>query len=140
MDAEIQKREGMDSRKDKKINQFFNKDKVNNKNPEVNIKDENSNEILNEDDKKELDKKESENEKNDIQNNKIEKSISDFSLEELLNFIKVKSKEFKYDIKVQDKDKDNYITLSQLLQIIQTHNKYFYIIRQLDKLKKPLKK
>ena len=141
MDEEIQKKEEIDSQKYDKINRnFIKEDKVNNKNPEINIKNENINKIQNEDDKKELDKKESENEKNDIQNNKIEKSISDFSLEELLNFIKVKSKEFKYDIKVQDKDKDNYITLSQLLQIIQTHNKYFYIIRQQDKLKKPLKK
>ena len=141
MDEEIQKKEEIYSQKYDKINRnFIKEDKVNNKNPEINIKNENINKIQNEDDKKELDKKESENEKNDIQNNKIEKSISDFSLEELLNFIKVKSKEFKYDIKVQDKDKDNYINLSQFLQIIQTHNKYFYIIRQLDKLKKPLKK
>ena len=51
----------------------------------------------------------------------IEKSISDYSLDELLNYIKVKSEEFKDEAQDKDKDieKNNYMTLNSTLAIIQ---------------------
>lgn len=149
MDAEIQKKEA------EKINQTLDKGMINNKNPEVNIKDENINEIQNEDDKNKLDKIKLENEKGKIQENEIkisgayiqndniEKSISDYSLDDLLNYIKVKSEEFKDEPKIQDKDKDieknNYMTLNSTLTMFQMHNRFFLILQQLDKYKDTIK-
>ena len=139
------------------MQQTLNKDIINNKNPEVNIKGENTNEIQNEDDKNKLDKIELENEKDiikeneikindaDIQNDNIEKSISDYSLDELLNYIKVKSEEFKDEAQDKDKDieKNNYMTLNSTLAIIQMNNglnnRFFLILQQLGKYKDTIK-
>ena len=143
--------------KTEKMQQTLNKDIINNKNPEVNIKGENTNEIQNEDDKNKLDKIELENEKDiikeneikingaDIQNDNIEKSISDYSLDELLNYIKVKSEEFKDEAQDKDKDieKNNYMTLNSILAIIQMNNglnnRFFLILQQLGKYKDTIK-
>ena len=143
--------------KTEKMQQTLNKDIINNKNPEVNIKGENTNEIQNEDDKNKLDKIELENEKDiikeneikingaDIQNDNIEKSISDYSLDELLNYIKVKSEEFKDEAQDKDKDieKNNYMTLNSILAIIQMNNglnnRFFLILQQHGKYKDTIK-
>ena len=81
MDAEIQKKEALYSQKTEKMQQTHDKDIINNKNPELDkIELENEKDII----------KENEIKINgaDIQNDNIEKSISDYSLDELLNDIK----------------------------------------------------
>ena len=81
----------------------------------------------------------------DIQNDNIEKSISDYSLDELLNDIKVKSEEFKDEAQDKDKDieKNNYMTLNSILAIIQMNNglnnRFFLILQQLGKYKDTIK-
>ena len=134
MDADIQKKEALYPQKTEKMQQTHDKDIINNKNPELD-----KIELENEKDKM----KENEIKINgaDIQNDNIEKSISDYSLDELLNYIKVKSEEFKDEAQDKDKDieKNNYMTLNSTLAIIQMNNRFFLILQQLDKYKDTIK-
>ena len=82
---------------------------------------------------------EKEDEINDIhiQNNNIKQTYSDYSLEELLNFIKKKSELFKEDEK--DKDKEKNIILNLVLPIFQMHNRFNLIAQQLSICKNTIK-
>ena len=71
----------------------------------------------------------------DIQNNNTKKTYSDYSLEELLNFIKKKPELFKGD----EKNKNKNIILNLVFPIFQMHNRFNLIVQQLSISKNTIK-